>query len=396
VMCGRGRSPGGYEAALGLAWLGTAVGHGFLRLAKSEGVEAVWRASRPRLLQWGVGERALKEFELKRRGFDAAVATRAMQKAGLRFVPCGAPLYPAALSQLDLPPAGLFVVGQPEALERLATSPRAAVVGTRKASAEGLRATESFVRALCVRGVTIVSGMALGIDGRAHQAALSSGALTVAILGCGADVAYPRAHEWLYQRIAGRGLVVSELPPGTAPTRWTFPHRNRLLAALGDAVLVVEASVKSGALQTATCALDLGRPVFSVPGSIFVEGHSGCNLLLYEGAIPAVSPEVTAEDFLAQTRIERGERQACATVSAQTQERGSPAGGPADGTGGALQREGSRAVEVLAALARGPAGVDGLMALTGLSPRELNATLAGLELTGAVMRAGPGMYIRAP
>ncbi len=166
------------------------------------------------------------------------------------------------------------------------------IVGTRRATPYGLRATEAFASAFAAAGVAVVSGMALGIDGRAHQAALDAGGLTVAVLGCGADVVYPQRHRGLYESISEDGVVLSELPPGTPPARWTFPHRNRLLAALGDAVLVTEGSRTSGALQTAGWALELGRPVFAVPGPIAMDCHEGCNRLLYDGAGPALDPWV--------------------------------------------------------------------------------------------------------
>ncbi len=181
------------------------------------------------------------------------------------------------------------------------------IVGTRKATAYGARAAEAFAAAFASRGVAVVSGMALGIDGRAHRASLEVGGLTVGVLGCGADIVYPRSHRTLYERILEQGVILSELPPGTPPGRWTFPQRNRLLAALGDAVLVVEGSRLSGAMQTADRSLELGRPVFAVPGPISVESHSGCNQLLYEGAVPAVDPCVTVEDFFLQTRIHTNE-----------------------------------------------------------------------------------------
>jgi DNA processing protein len=230
--------------------------------------------------------------------------------------------------------------------------------------------------------------MALGVDARAHEAAMKAGGLTIAVLGCGPDIVYPRRNRQLYDKAAESGVVVSELPPGTAPARWTFPHRNRLLAALGDAVLVVEASRTSGALQTASWALELGRPVFSVPGPIYADGHRGCNLLLYEGACPAVEPCVTVEDFLLQTRIERGRRQVSEGGHRKT------LGGT--GQSCSVHNPGSRNGTVLEALTFDPSSVDCLIERTGLTAREVTAALAELELAGLAARAGPGTYIRAP
>jgi DNA processing protein len=383
-----GVSRGVYEAALGLAWLGTSRGHSALRALTRLGVEGLWRAPRRVLAGMEMALPVVVALEEARRHFDVAEADALVSLAGLRFVPYGTPGYPAELGHLALPPAGLFVRGDHEALKSLMDVPRVTVVGTRKASAEGLRTTETFASAFCARGVAVVSGMALGIDGRAHQAALERGMLTAAVLGCGADVAYPPRHRWLYEKIARGGVVISELPPGTPPARWTFPHRNRLLAALGDAVVVIEGSLTSGAMQTANWALELGRPVFAVPGSIYAEGHQGCNTLLRDGASPALRPDLVVEDFLAQTRIDRGERRG-------SEPRPSSGGEPYS-RGGPGNAVGARERSVLEALASGQASLDGLMAQTGLSVRELSAVVAELELDGLVERAGTGMYIRAP
>lgn len=239
-----------------------------------------------------------------------------------------------------------------------------------------------------------MSGMALGIDGRAHLAALHAGGLTVAVLGCGADVVYPRSHRAIYEKILEQGVVLSELPPGARPERWTFPLRNRLLAALGDAVLVVEGSRTSGAMQTADRSLDLGRPVFAVPGPISTDSHSGCNHLLYEGAVPAVDPCVTVEDFFLQTRIDTNMSGRFAPVDG-----GMWSAGGRGGVTVCSAREsphGEHGESILAVLAGGPCSIDGLVETAGLSARQVSIALAQLEVTGRVARAGPGCFIRAP
>jgi DNA processing protein len=379
---------GGIEAALGLAWLSQSGCHAVLRMLEREGPEAIWWASRRRLLEWGMAPSAVMGFEEKRRRFALEEAEALLTRTGVRFLPYGSEYYPVELGHLRFPPAGLFVRAAETALECLLAAPRVTIVGTRKATVHGLRTAEAFASAFAARAVAVVSGMALGVDGRAHQAALETRGLTVAVLGCGADLVYPRHHRWLYEKIAEAGIILSELPPGTAPARWTFPHRNRLLAALGDSAVVVEASRTSGALQTANWALELGRPVFAVPGPINTDGHQGCNMLLYDGAIPALDPCVTVEDFLLQTRIERRQRRA--TDDARRPQRGGEAeryplrGVVAGGEG------------ILEALESGPSSVDGLMSRTGLTARAITAALAELELGGFAMRAGPGIYIRAP
>jgi len=233
----------------------------------------------------------------------------------------------------------------------------------------------------------------------------------VAVLGCGVDVVYPQRNRGLYEWISRDGVVLSELPPGTPPARWTFPHRNRLLAALGDAVLVTEGSQTSGALQTAGWALELGRPVFAVPGPITMDGHEGCNRLLYDGAGPALDPGVAVEDFLLQTRIERQERRETGRPAegdggrADSSARGSlGAPGSAGGAAGwrsspagyRSQVTGTCAGSILEALEQGGCSVDSLVGHTGLATRQLTAALAEMELMGLVKRGGPGLYIRAP
>jgi DNA processing protein len=198
---------------------------------------------------------------------------------------------------------------------------------------------------------------------------------------------YPARHRWLYDKIVDTGLVISELPPGSHPTKWTFPHRNRLLAALGDAVLVVEGCNTSGALQTAKWALELGRHVFSVPGSIFRESSEGCNSLIYDGASPALRADLLVEDFLKATSIVRGGRgivqPARAAVGEQMELGGIAASGGVD-------------PRILLALKNGPRSVDALVSLTGLSVREVGASLGRLEMRGEVTHAGTGLFLRAP
>jgi DNA processing protein len=376
-----------YWCALGLAWQGLTGSVVLLRQLREVGVQGVWHASRTTLLAWGMDERVAQVFLEARGCFDGSEAKADLQRGGQRFIPYGVPSYPSELYQLEYPPAGVFVRGRPEVMERLMGIPRITVVGTRRATAEGLEAAKSFAAGLAKRGIGVLSGMALGIDAQAHKAALQAGGTTAAVLGCGADVIYPPRHRWLYDKITDTGLVVSELPPGSHPTKWTFPHRNRLLAALADAVLVVEGSNTSGALQTARWALELGRPVFSVPGSIFKECSEGCNALIYDGASPALRADVLVEDFLRATRMERGGRGPAESARAARGEQLRLDG--LAGSEGADHR-------VLRVLRDGPRSVDALVSLTGLSVREVSASLGRLEMCGAVARAGTGMFLRAP
>lgn len=207
-----------------------------------------------------------------RRGETAGVLPVAANEAG----------YPPPLTRLDDAPPVLWLLGDPAHL----AGPAVAIVGTRDATAYGERITRALAAALARAGAVVVSGMARGIDAAAHRATLEAGGSTVAVLGTGADVAYPRAHRPLHREIARRGLVLSELPPGEAAGPASFPRRNRIIAGLARLTIVVEAGVKSGALITAREALDAGRDVAVVPGPIDAPQSTGSNGLLRDGAHP--------------------------------------------------------------------------------------------------------------
>jgi DNA processing protein len=378
------------RAALGIAYACSESSNAVLRLLRGFALEDIWTAGLGRLEKMGMPKFPAQNFlAAKRLRASARVldeAPGAIEAAGLRFVPFGCTDYPAQLLDLSHPPAGIFLKGDLGHLHDLARSVRVTIVGTRKATAYGNRAALEFAQAFAARGIAVISGMALGIDGRAHEAALDGGGITAAVLGCGADVVYPARHRALYGLIVEKGLIMSELPPGAPPSRWTFPNRNRLLAALGDAVLVIEGAVTSGAMQTAEQAAHLGRPVFAVPGSIYADGHRGCNLLIRDGGVPALDPELAVEEFLLQTRIERGERR-------PPEPERVPAAGCQD-----LFRDLAVAGReaILEAMAEQACSVDALVLRTGMAARRLTGALAELELAGLVARAGPGLYIRAP
>lgn len=391
------RRTASYWSSLGLAWVTARGGWSALRLLVERSAEEIWQASHEELVSWGLSRRAAATFCTLRHKFVPVTLEEQMEAAGVRFLPALSPEYPKELLHLPHPPAGLFVKGPREKWEAVLLSARVTVVGTRKATGYGARVTESFVEAFARGGVTVVSGMALGIDSIAHRAALASGGLTVAVLGSGVDVPYPRSNLDLYRQVATTGAVVSEFPPGMAPTQWTFPRRNRLLAALGDGLLVTEASVTSGAMQTANWALELGRPVLAVPGSVLGDSHSGCNRLLYEGAHVALRPEEAVEDFLLASRMERGARGPvdCLTPSGSRGRAGKRAQVSA---GSGLRHLGALCpaeTRILDALASGECSADGLAQKTGLSLREVTVILGRLEIDGLVARAGPGQYVRS-
>lgn len=192
-------------------------------------------------------------------------------------------LYPAGLRDAADAPWALFGRGDPALLAELDPAGSVTVVGARRASAYGRGVATSLGRELAAAGLVVVSGLAFGVDGCAHRGALAAGR-TVAVLGCGADVAYPASHRSLWRRICERGLVLSELPPGTRAWRWTFPARNRIMAALAGMTVVVEAAERSGSLITADLAADLGRDLGAVPGPVGSRLSAAPNALLAGGA----------------------------------------------------------------------------------------------------------------
>ena len=205
--------------------------------------------------------------------------------------------YPPLLLDLGDPPAALFALGRLETLEALRHEPDVAIVGTRNPSPYGREVAYSLGRGLGAAGVPVVSGLALGIDATAHRGCLAGEGVPVAVLACGPDVVYPRRHRRLHERVQESGLVLSELPPGTQPFRWSFPARNRIMAGLARMTVVVEAAEPSGSLITTDFARDLGRSVAAVPGRVTSRVARGTNGLLRDGAVPITGAEDVLDEL---------------------------------------------------------------------------------------------------
>jgi DNA processing protein len=297
-------------------------------------------------------------FARFRSTFDEQAYRRRLADQGLRWVARSAPDFPRRLRQIHDPPPGLFLRGA--APLALLDRPCVAVVGARACSSYGTAVALAFASELAAAGVVVISGLARGIDAAAHRGALEAGE-TVAVLGCGIDRDYPRAHASLAAAIAQRGLVVSEYPPGVEPAPWRFPARNRIVAGLALATVVVEARERSGALITADLALDEGREVLTVPGEITSQLSRGTNQLLRLGATPATC----AEDVLAAIGVDPAPRE-------------SP---PLD----------TRLERVRAAVADGASTVDAVVRKLDVAPGDAAAALAELELLGVVIQA-EGLY----
>ena len=313
-----------------------------------------------------------------------------------QLVTLGDAAYPASLLAMEDPPCVLYVLGRltgtvsasnqapaPASSAQAAINseandwpPRAiAMVGSRNPTPQGAQNARQFARAFAAGGITVVSGLALGVDGAAHEGALegagaAAGVATIAVIGTGIDRVYPRQHRELAHRIARHGLIVSEYPLGTPPLAGNFPKRNRLIAGLAQGTLVVEAALQSGSLITARLAAEQGKEVFAIPGSIHSPQSRGCHALIRQGA----KLVETAQDVLEELRWPGG--------GATPANVAPPSATPADPDG------------LLAALGADPVSLDALQARTGLDTPTLQARLLALELDGLVGRLPGGLFQR--
>jgi DNA processing protein len=296
-----------------------------------------------------------------------AAALAWLEKPGNAVVTLADAAYPRMLLETSDPPPLLYVRGRLELLQR----PALAVVGSRNATAQGVTNAQSFAKSLSDAGLTIVSGLALGIDAAAHRGGLAGPASTVAVLGTGIDVVYPRANAELAAEIAERGALVSEFALGIGALAPNFPRRNRLISGLAQGCLVVEAALASGSLITARSAAEQNREVFAVPGSIHSPLSKGCHALLKSGAKLVES----AEDVLA----ELGGFRASGFASTV------PAADSADAPAGA---------GLLEHMGHDPVDIDVLCARAGMSPEQVSSELLRLELAGRVAALPGGLFQR--
>jgi DNA processing protein len=304
---------------------------------------------------------------------------------GHRLLRCTEADFPPQLENIPQPPAALFVSGDASLLLR----PQVAIVGARNAGASGQSTARIFAQHLAQAGFVITSGLADGIDGAAHEAALDAGLPTVAVIGTGPDVVYPRKHRVLSARVEAHGVLVSEFLPEMAARADHFPRRNRILAGLSLGTLVVEAGLQSGSLITARLAGEQGREVFAVPGSIHNPLAHGCHRLIRDGARLVESASEIVEALVPAAR-------ALGTELALRLEQ-SPAAGPGSGqaaTGG--WRGDPEYLRLLNVLGHDPAALDELAERTGLSAAELSSMLLMLELEGCIEGLPGGRYQRLP
>jgi DNA processing protein len=299
---------------------------------------------------------------------EADAALEAAGKAGIWPVCWGNEHYPPLLASIVDPPIVLWVEGTPATL----ALPAVAIVGSRAATPYAIEVAGRLAADLAERGVVVVSGLARGVDSAAHRGALRTGR-TMAVLGSGVDVVYPAEHRRLAQEIGCRGAVISELPPGTPPRPHHFPLRNRLISGLSLAVVVVEASERSGSLITASCALDQGRDVMAVPGNVLNGRNTGAHALLRDGAKIVETADDILEEFPSLGPMTECRVSGESSVANRTQISG-----------------------ILACFSPGePCAVEELASRTGLESGLLLARLVELEIGGAVRRIGAGRFVRS-
>ena len=296
-----------------------------------------------------------------------------------RLVTLGDAAYPASLLEMVDPPVMLYAIGAP-AFDLTQMDRAVAIVGSRNPTPQGASNARAFAQALGEADITVVSGLALGVDGAAHQGALDAAAnaasrlATVAVVGTGLDRVYPARHRALAHQIVAHGLIVSEFPLGTPPLNQNFPKRNRIIAGLSRGTLVVEAALASGSLITARLAVEQGKEVFAIPGSIHSPQSRGCHALIRQGAKLVES----VNDVLDELRFER----AVDGVASQTEDAGAPDSSEPQGSG------------LLHDLGFDPVSLDALCARTGHAAATLQAQLLELELDGRVARLPGGLFQR--
>jgi DNA processing protein len=298
-----------------------------------------------------------------------------LEKQGNHMLTIDSDLYPPLLKQINSPPPILFVTGDPDVL----LQPQLAVVGSRNATPVGLKNTQLFCHSLARSHITITSGMALGVDGKAHRAALDAGGKTIAVMGTGLDIVYPAKHKELAHDIAQNGALISEFPVGTKAHAHNFPQRNRIICGLSLGTLVIEAGMQSGTLITARQTMEINRPVMAIPGSIHCPTAKGCHLLIKQGAKLVESAEEIIEELapLAQSlslqikeKLDLLDKKPYITVESDGQE------------------------QILSLVYYEPTPIDEIINKSGLSAQEVSSVLLILELEDKIQTLPGAHYIR--
>lgn len=330
-------------------------------------IASAWYASEPELRHAGLDERPTANLIAKRAQLDLEAQLAKVHRIGAKLLTLADDDYPPLLRQVENAPTVLYVKGALKPEDELAL----AIVGTRKASNYGAQAAYKFAQQLVSNGITIISGLAQGIDTAAHKGALDGGGRTVAVIGCGLDIVYPRENQKLHDAIIENGAVISEFPIGTPPDARNFPQRNRVISGMALGVLVAEAPERSGAIITATAAAEQGREVFAIPGNIFNKASGGTNRLIQDGAKLVMK----VEDILAELNIAHD------TIQTRIKtERIMP-----------VSEDEKRLMQQLTA---DPIHIDDLVRLCGLPIQTIHSTLTMLELKGLARNVGHMQYSR--
>lgn len=330
-------------------------------------LETAWRAAPPELKAAGLDRKSIENLLNTRAKIDLDQEIDRVDKAGARIVIWDAADYPPLLKSLPDAPPVLYVKGQLNTADREWT---VAIVGTRRATAYGRQATEMLATDLVRNGITIVSGLARGIDAYAHEAALRAGGRTLGVLACGIDQVYPPEHAKLAARMVEQGALLTEAPCGSPPEGGNFPARNRIISGLSLGTIVVEAAETSGALITSDRALEQGREVFAVPGHIFAKSSLGTHRLLKEGATLVTS----AQDVLEALNLKM--------VAAHTEAR-------------AVIPEDPTEAQLFVLLSNDPTHIDYLVRESGLPVAQVSSTLALMELKGIIRQIAGMQYVVA-
>ncbi len=326
--------------------------------------KTAWEAPAADLMAAGLSSRITGTLLKIRSSVDLDQVMAKLQAQGITVLTWEDEGYPRRLSEIDQPPPVLYVSGDLLPEDEWAVG----IVGTRRVTAYGRQVAEELARSLANCGVTVVSGLARGVDALAHQAAISAGGRTIAVLGSGVDRIYPPEHKRLAENIRAHGAVISDYPPGTAPDAANFPPRNRIISGLSTAIVVVEAGESSGALITAQFAAEQCRDIYAVPGSIYAPQSKGTNALLKQGAIPLLSPQ----DLLESMNV--------AMLGEQRTARTSLPSDPVE-------------AKLFSLVGREPIHVDELRARAGLPIEQVSAALTMMELKGMVRQVGGMQYI---
>ncbi len=330
-------------------------------------LKTAWQATASELLQTGLEEPIIQELLLRRREIDPEAEFAKLESKNIKLLTFLDQNYPPLLKEIPNPPMVLYLLGELLARDQQAI----AVVGSRKTSPYGEQVVYDLVRDLVRANLTVVSGLALGIDALAHRTAVEFDGRTVAVLACGLDSIYPANNRIIAEKIlSGHGAILSELPLGTPPLKHHFPHRNRIISGLAWGTVVIEAATDSGALITATHALEQNRQVFAVPGSIYNPGSAGPNNLLKMGA----KPVTTAADILEDLNLgDLQEEMAVPEITAEN--------------------EGEQ--KILACLTRQPKHFDQIARELELPAASLAAALTIMEMKGKVRNAGGIQYVKS-